>query len=257
MRLNLKLALLFACFAASPALAADLPPPVLPPPPAYLPAPAPVFNWTGFYIGGNVGWGWTYTNLTDVGPGFPGPGVPATTQVFPLGTQNNLSQNGFLGGGQIGFNYQINRFVVGVEGDFDATAIKHSESAGGFGGGTYTDPWTSTLTARVGYALDRALIYGKGGGAWMQEKYNLTAPDGSAATGTFNRWGWTAGIGFEYAVLRNLTVKAEYDYMNFGTQNQLLTPNALDLTTGNVTGDTNSSKLSASVVKVGVNWLFH
>ncbi len=258
MQLNFKLALLFVCVVGSPALAADLPMPG-PGPVGLFKAPpvTPVFDWTGFYVGGNVGWGWTWTHLTDVGPDFPGPGVPATTQVFPLGTQNSFSENGFLGGGQIGYNYQIRQFVIGAEADFDATALKLNQSAGAFGGGTFTDPWTATLDARVGYAFDRALIYGKGGGAWMQEKYNLFAPDGSAANGTFNRWGWNVGFGLEYAIWRNLTLKAEYDYLNFGSQNQALTPNGIDLTTGSVTGDTNSSKLSASVVKVGVNWLFH
>jgi len=91
----------------------------------------------------------------------------------------------------------------------------------------------------------------------MQEKYNFNANDGSAVTGTFNRWGWMLGAGVEYAVLDNVTLKVEYNYLNFGTQNQTLTPNATDLVTGTITGDPNNSKLTANVVKAGVNVLFH
>jgi outer membrane immunogenic protein len=230
--------------------AADLPP-AAPPPmaPAYVPAPPP-FTWTGIYVGGNIGWGWTNLNRTDTGPGVFG-------QVFPIGSQQSLTQNGFLGGAQIGVNWQFQQFVIGAEADFDATAIKNSQSAGGFGNGSYTNPWMSTFAARFGWAADRALFYGKAGGAYMQEKYNLSASDGSAVTGTFDRFGWMLGAGVEYAVTDNITLKAEYNYLNFGTSNQTLTPNATDLVTGTITGDPNDSKLTANVVKAGVNILFH
>jgi outer membrane immunogenic protein len=252
---SFALAMIASVAAASPVLAADLPSSAPPPPraPVAFAPPPPPFSWTGIYIGGNIGWGWTDVTLTDTGPDFNIPPGP----VFPLGTQNTLSQNGFLGGAQLGFNYQISQFVVGLEGDFDYTAIDNNQSAGAFGGADYKDPWTATFDARFGVALDRALLYGKAGGAWMQEKYNVTAPDGSALTGTFGRWGWTVGAGLEYAILNNLTAKVEYDFMDFGSQNQSLTPNATDLVTGNVTGDANKSQLTASVIKVGVNFLFH
>jgi outer membrane immunogenic protein len=247
----------FAVAASAQAFAADLPPMAPPPPPPRAPAMyvpvVPAFTWTGFYVGGNVGWGWTNANLTDTGPGFP----PGFGQIFPLGSVTNLTQNGFLGGGQIGFNYQFGQLVAGLEADFDYTAIKNSQTAAGFGAGAYTDPWTGTVAARLGWAFDRALVYGKGGGAWMQEKYNVTAPDGSAATGTFNRLGFVVGAGFEYAVWDFVTFKVEYNYLNFGSQSQTLTPNATDLVTGTISGDANKSQLSASVVKVGVNFLFH
>ena len=85
-----------------------------------------------------------------------------------------ISQNNFLGGAQIGVNWQFQQFVVGGEGDFlDATAIKNSQGAGGFGTGSYSNPWMSTFAARFGWAADHTLFYGKAGGAYMQEKYNL------------------------------------------------------------------------------------
>lgn len=253
MKKLLTLAAALAVSAPLTAFAADLP--VAPPPraPVFVPPP---FTWAGIYVGGNIGWGWTNLNLTDTGPapfafgGFPiGP-------VFPLGTAQSASQNGFLGGAQIGVNWQFQQFVIGAEGDFDATAIKSNQGAGG-AFGSYSNPWVSTFAARFGWAADHALFYGKAGGAYMQEKYSASAPDGSTVSGSFNRWGWMVGAGVEYAVTDNVTLKAEYNYLNFGTQNQTLTPNATDLATGTFSFDSNDSKLTASLVKVGVNVLFH
>jgi outer membrane immunogenic protein len=250
MKKLLTLAAVIAIGAPLTAYAADLP--MAPPPPPMAPAfvPPPPFTWAGIYVGGNIGWGWTNLNLTDTGPGPFG-------QVFPIGTQQSISQNNFLGGAQIGANWQFQQFVIGGEADFDATAIKNSQGAGGFGNGSYSNPWMSTFAARFGWAADHTLFYGKAGGAYMQEKYNFSANDGSSVTGTFNRWGWMLGAGVEYAVTNNVTVKAEYNYLNFGTQNQTLTPNAMDLVTGTIIGDPNNSKLTANVVKAGVNVLFH
>ena len=233
------------------AFAADLP--IAPPPPPRAPVfVPPPFTWAGIYIGGNIGWGWTNLNLTDTGPAGFGFG-----QVFPIGSTQSASQNNFLGGAQIGVNWQFQQFVVGAEADFDATAIKNSQGAGGFGTGSYSNPWVSTFAARFGWAADRTLFYGKAGGAYMQEKYNFSAIDGSTVTGTFNRWGWMLGAGVEYAVTDNITLKAEYNYLNFGTQNQVLTPNAIDIANQTIIGDANNSKLTANVVKAGVNVLFH
>jgi len=238
--------------------AADLPP-AAPPPmaPAYVPAPPP-FSWTGIYVGGNLGWGWTNTELTDVGPApFSFGGAPIG-QVFPLGSTTSFRQDGFLGGAQIGANWQFQQFVIGAEADFDATAIKNNQFIpAALGTGSYTNPWMSTFAARFGWAADHALFYGKAGGAYMQEKYSGTATDGSSVSGTFNRLGWMLGAGVEYAVTDNITLKAEYNYLDFGSQNQTLTPNTTDLATGTITFDNSSSKLTANVVKAGVNILFH
>jgi outer membrane immunogenic protein len=250
MKKLLTLAAAVALGAPLAAFAADLPqpPPPMPRAPAFVPPP---FTWTGIYVGGNIGWGWTNVNTTDTGPAPFGFG-----QVFPLGSTDSISQNGFLGGAQIGANWQFQQFVVGAEADFDATAIKNNQAAPG-SNSSYKDPWMSTFAARFGWAADRALFYGKAGGAYMQEKYNFGATDGSTVTGTFNRWGWMLGAGVEYAVTDNVTLKVEYNYLNFGTQSQTLTPNATDLATGTITGDINDSKLTANVVKAGVNVLFH
>jgi len=248
---RLGIALAACVLAISPAVAADLPQPFLQKAP---PAFVPVFNWTGFYIGGNGGWGWSTSTQTDLGPGIFG-------QVFPIGSSTTLTQNGWLAGAQLGYNYQINQFVIGVDADFDATGITNSQSVTGLGPitgtATYKNDWMSTLTARFGWAIDRALIYGKAGGAWTRDNFNGSASDGSSVTGTFNRWGWTVGGGLEYAVWNNVTLKVEYDYMNFGTQNETLSYNATDIANQTITGDPVGNKLAISVVKAGVNVLFH
>ena len=113
-------------------------------PPVYVPV-VPLFNWTGFYIGGHVGYGWASKDWRD------------SFGLFDVST--NL--NGFLGGGQVGFNYQVQQFVFGVEGDFSWTGIKGGSTQNAViaapAGSTFnTDVnWTSTLTGRLGLAFDR------------------------------------------------------------------------------------------------------
>jgi outer membrane immunogenic protein len=233
------------------AFAADLPP-AAPPPPrapvAYVPV-VPAWSWTGIYIGINGGYGWGRDATND------GAGNVAT-----------LNSNGGLVGGTLGFNYQISQFVVGVEGDIDYSMMKFSQTATGagtFGFGTassslnYKNDLLSTFAARFGFAADRALIYAKGGGAWTDEKITVNGTDPLfgiiSGSNSFSRLGWMVGGGFEYAIWDNLTLKAEYNYLDFGTKNENLTANSS--TFGALTANI-SSKLTASVVKVGFNWLF-
>jgi outer membrane immunogenic protein len=240
------LALVCSCVGASSVLAADLPP-AAPPPmaPAYIPPPPP-FTWTGFYVGINGGYGWGQ-DATDDG----------------MGNTPSLNSNGGLVGGTVGFNYQISQFVVGFEGDVDYSMMKYSLSAPGtFGLGsatlTYKNDLVSTFAARFGFAADHALFYAKAGGAWTNESINITGSDivlGSlSGSNSFERLGWMVGGGFEYAFWNNLTFKAEYNFLDFGTKTENLTLNSS--TFGPLTASI-SSKLTASVVKVGINWLFN
>jgi outer membrane immunogenic protein len=182
------------------AQAADLPARVAPPmAPAYV---APPFSWTGFYIGGHVGGGWD--------------NVGWTNPFSVLGT--NTTNGRFLGGGQLGYNYQISSLVLGLEGDF--TWMSGSTTAtdvAAFTNNTAVN-WTSTITGRVGYAIDRALLYGKGGVAFAHENDTVTDPVGNTATGATTRTGWTVGGGAEYAFDRNWSARIEYDYLGLGSQ---------------------------------------
>src|ERR1700722_233297 len=150
---------------SSAALAADLPPPMAPPPRApavYLPV-VPPYNWSGFYIGGNVGAGWNST------------GTISDTFGSTFGTTTNTS---FLGGGQVGVNYEFwGGVVIGAEAMFDwvpntTNTFNATEGPGGpvpgtLASATFNNRWLTTATGKLGYAWDRVLLYGKAGGAWV------------------------------------------------------------------------------------------
>ena len=208
-----------AVLIAVPAFAADLPAP--PPQPAYVPAVAPVFTWSGFYIGANVGAAFDYqgapNNTVATGP------LAGT----PTGGTSHRS-TGFAAGGQLGFNFQNGPWVFGVEGDADYLSNKATTfgrfSTGATNSHVFTLDLLSTVRGRIGYAFDRALFYGTGGfamGDYSSTRTQLTgiAPFGTATPGTAEtfstlRFGWTAGGGIEYAVGDNWTVRAEYLFVD-------------------------------------------
>src|ERR1700740_1614666 len=119
------------------------PPPLLP----------PVFSWTGVYIGANIGGAWAHDGLHDT--------------LF-LSNFNNASNGVFIGGGQIGGNYQIGQFVIGGEWDFDGVANNNNNTGvftpAGFIVVNNNDRWITTVAARFGWAIDHWLVYGKAGG---------------------------------------------------------------------------------------------
>ena len=187
---------LIALGAAAPAQAADIRLPVKGVAPAYVQT---YYNWTGFYIGAHAGYGWA--DLSD-----------------PLGgVGGGVSPQGFIYGGQLGFNYQMGSWVFGVEGEYTAGDIKHSEGIPGLLSGSAKVDRIYTAAGRVGYAFDRTMIYGKLGGAWTQEKYDFTLLGGTA-TGSADRTGWLVGLGVEYAFAGNWTAKLEYNYMDMGSK---------------------------------------
>ncbi|MGA2893469.1 MAG: outer membrane protein [Xanthobacteraceae bacterium] len=215
------------------AQAADLPVRPAPAPMAPVTYEPPVYNWSGFYVGGNIGGGFGNSSWTD-----------AFT-----GANDNFSKDGFIGGGQIGANMQFNWLVVGVEGDFDWTGLKGS-GTDSFGNAISTKTeWTSTATGRVGAAFDRLLVYGKGGVAFAQDQSSLNGIGGGAASTTLTRTGWTAGAGLEYAFDKNWTAKIEYDYLGFGSE-------ALNLPTPAFPAYSSSASLNVQEVKAGINFKF-
>jgi outer membrane immunogenic protein len=217
--------------------------------------PVPVFSWTGFYIGANVGGAWANNNWTE------------SFFNTNFNTNNNAA---FIGGGQIGVNYQIGNFVVGGEWDGDWASNNNN---GGNGilipalGNTYlitsNNRWITTVAARFGYAVDHWLFYGKVGGGWVgNNNWTLTnVTTGAAFTcGNFatscgnNDPGWLVGVGFEYAFTNNWTVKLEYDYLGLGSRTVNVPATAPDP----IAGDTfTSNNLNIQMVKVGVNYLFN
>ena len=190
--------LLALALAAQPALAADLPLMTKAPP-----RPLAVYNWTGFYAGAHLGGGWGDKDWVAVGVG-------------PLGSHDI---SGFIGGGQIGFNYQIGAWVFGVEGDISGTTLKGEHVDTTFFGNNITEvEWFGTITGRVGYAWDRALLYVKGGGAWVRDKYTITDAGLFFAGAATTKDGWTIGAGLEYAFAPRWSAKIEYNYLDFGSE---------------------------------------
>jgi outer membrane immunogenic protein len=211
-----------AALAVSSASAADLP--VRAAPPAPIVAAVPIFTWTGFYVGVNAGYGWQDSNNNGtvfVPAGTVTPTAPAGTIVF--GDNNG---DGFVGGGQIGYNYQIGSFVLGIEADLQWADLGGSSGvaivppaylAAGFvpAGTAGGIDWFGTVRARAGVAFDRALVYATGGFAYG-------GADDNNGFGGFNgfvndddvRTGWVLGAGFEYAFTNNLTAGIEGLWVN-------------------------------------------
>jgi len=176
------------------AAAADLP--VAPAPYYKAPVYAPAYNWSGFYLGINGGGGWGRSTWTTTGP---------------------FDTSGGLVGGTIGYNYQMNQVVLGVEGDIDWANINGSTNTGctavGGKGCTTGDNWLSTVRGRLGYAADRFMPYITGGAAFGDIK---ASGPGLTGTDTTNA-GWTVGGGIEFAIAGHWTAKAEYLYVDLGS----------------------------------------
>jgi len=183
---------LFATCVSFPAFAADMPLKALPP----LPAPPPLYNWSGFYTGVNVGSGWTSGSLN-----IPG---------------NNLygGLTEFIGGVQAGYNFQAGHLLLGVEGDFDGATFAHPALPTPTLGSVSQD-WIGTIAGRVGLVEDRWLVYGKFGGGWVQSNAFLNFP-GVTFQGSNTSSGWLAGVGIEYGFKSHWTIKLEYDQIFLG-----------------------------------------
>jgi outer membrane immunogenic protein len=229
--------------------AADVPPspPAYAPPPVYLPPP---FSWTGFYIGGNFGGAWRQGNVTD--------------SLFGLSFGNTNNNGAFIGGGQVGFNYQFGNFVIGLEADFDWGDNTQSASAsnGVFvtGIGTiqtsFNNGWITTLAGRFGVTNGPWLFYGKAGGGWVgNNNFTVTNVTTGASINISNNntnSGWLVGAGIEWAFTSNWSVKIEYDYLGLNSQT-FTVPTGVFLA-----GDTfTTSNPNVQIVKVGLNYLFN
>ncbi|MCR4520168.1 MULTISPECIES: outer membrane protein [Bosea] len=179
--------------AAGAASAADLPSrkgPVVAP--VYVPA----FTWTGFYVGANAGYGWGNVNAN--------------------GFANVGDLDGFVGGGQVGYNYQMGQFVVGLEADLQAADLSSGNNLGLIN--VKTD-YFGTVRARVGVAFDRFMPYITGG--WAYGNVKTSIPGIGFSSDRSHTGGYAVGAGLEYAVTNNIIAGVEYLYVDLGEKNIL------------------------------------
>jgi outer membrane immunogenic protein len=261
-----------AILGISAASAADLPART------YTKAPiiAPVYNWTGFYVGVNAGGAW-------------GQSDPATTTVFsPVGYfalssvgaiatagAQRANSSGFTGGLTAGYNWQASNFVLGIESDFNYFGVRGSSTSGPVlypccaptsftVNSSVSSDWLATVRGRVGFlATPALLLYGTGGLAVANVKSNFLFTDTFAtaresASIDRTRYGWTAGVGAEYALMNGWSVKAEYLYVDLGRESTTST-NLTAFTPpiafpANVF--THSVDLRSNIVRVGANYKF-
>jgi outer membrane immunogenic protein len=223
--------------ATGSALAADLP--SRRPPPVFV--PPPIFSWTGFYIGGDIGYAWGRDSVNT--PFFAG-GVADFASNSPQGV---------IGGGHIGYNYQINQFVLGIEGDVQGTNFRNNIASFATGSVYGTNvPIEASVRGRIGYAWDRALFYATGGAAFGDIKHTYTggliAPVafGGVVSTEKTQVGWTVGGGVEYALSNNWSVRGEYRYTDFGNQTDTVL----------FTGATPQHHLIEHAVRVGFSYKF-
>ncbi|MGE3248563.1 MAG: outer membrane protein [Beijerinckiaceae bacterium] len=179
------------------------------------PAPAPAYSvgydWTGFYVGGQIG----YIQNRDKAS------VPLLAFI---GASQSYSANSAIGGVYAGYNWQMNSLVLGVEAD--ANIFNTSKTTNAIGGFVFGPPsnvrvrstYQVGLVAKAGVAFDRALLYVLAGGtlANVDARYNLFA---TSQTSDSSRLGWTVGAGMAYAFNANWSARVEYRYTNFGTKN--------------------------------------
>jgi outer membrane immunogenic protein len=206
------------------------------------PAPAPMFSWTGFYIGGHVGYGWGSNDFTDT-----------TAALGPAGTTYGNDTDGFLGGLQAGFDYQFApNWVLGIEGQVSWTNIDGSTSYATAPAATFSNDmnWLSSVTGRLGYTGGNWLLYGKGGVAWADLDQTI-ATGLASVTNSQTRTGWTAGGGLEYAFAPGWSAKIEYQYYDFGKDTYSFAPVA-------GIGVPASFDVDSQIhtIKAGLNWRF-
>jgi opacity protein-like surface antigen len=160
-----------------------------------------------------------------------------------------------LAGGQLGFNYQLGRWVVGAEGDLSWGNLRDATMCPDGSSWCWTrQSWLATATGRIGYAFDPALFYLKGGVAFTRSQYFKTSPVGSVLDeiAASRRNGWTAGAGMEYALGGPWTLRLEYDYLEFGSRTLALS----NIATGAFAEDL-VLRQKAHEVKLAVNYLFN
>lgn len=245
---------------------------------AKAPVVAPVYDWSGFYIGGNVGYGWGDRNVTS-SPN------DSLSGLLGAGSPTSFSTSGVFGGFQAGYNRQFNsNILLGLETDFNFSDIQGSGSSSSqvlgqeqFGPATNEHvKWFGTVRGRLGYvAAPDLLIYGTGGLAYGQVEQiagyrnNGTAPltvlgppsvscpalsNCYVGSSSNVATGWTAGGGFEYAIWSHWTAKVEYQYVNLGENS--FQQGAIIFSGSQSTINTHYSDTAFHTVRAGINYHF-
>ena len=242
-----KLIAAFACTTAlvstGAASAADLASRPYTKAPAYM---EPLFNWTGFYVGGHIGGAWTNEQFINNGTGAP------FGDLSP-GEGFRQRKSGIMGGAQIGYNWQANNYVFGMEGTISGLDNKGSFTNNVFGAGlddqfSWRANVLATVVGRAGFAVQNNLFYIKGGYAGVNNRLSVVDnnPNPSTGSGGQTHWanGWTVGAGWEYGITRNWIVGLEYNYAAFGSQTYQLGGNS-----GNYTFDAKPRDIQWAVVR--------
>jgi outer membrane immunogenic protein len=232
--------------------------------------PAPVYSWTGCYAGAHVGWGWGQNRFSESS-------FSAGNTFHRSGTVNGgLNSSGALFGGQLGCNYQFagwspwsgSNWVIGVQGDFAGTDF-NGHSLDPFDPADHEDivslksDWLTSVTGRLGLTFwnNQALVYVKGGGAWIHNKWNLSQAD---LTGRFlgfgtsefdnTNSGWTVGVGAEWTLWSPAwTAFVEYNFYDFNNGGSV---SLSGLAGGTTTHTFANGRQEINTVKVGVNYKF-
>jgi outer membrane immunogenic protein len=258
--------------------AEPLPPPPPPPPPP---------QWTGFFIGLNAGGTWSSNNSINTAA-FPVAELPAAGPLTDVSaalatTRVPVQISGFIGGGQWGYNYQYNNWVLGAEGDLQGIASSNrtgtlfSQATAFIAGAAFpTDQlltasrrvdWLGTDRVRVGFLIwPTFLVYGTGGLAYGETRTSVAigqtvAVPGFTSTiafGNFNQTlaGWTAGGGVEWLFSPNWSLKVEYLYYDLGRQTYGLSPLTHSFVGAPVTVTDNlaSTRFNGNIVRAGINY---
>ena len=252
-----RLAILLATAAiATPALAADV---VYQEPPA----PAPVSiepvtqttTWTGLYVGAQAG---VAFGNSDNGASFNTSNGTGGSGIF----NGDDSNSGFIGGGTIGYDYQMGNFVVGALADINYIDASESRSYTTGLGNTFTTNsdinYLGTVRAKLGYAMDNVLVYGTGGLAYAGLDNSMTSPSntsGEFAGYSFNQSsddndvGYTVGAGVDFMATQNISFGVEYLYTNLGSNDQTITgTSANGLNTVSFSNESNNNDLDFHTV---------
>jgi outer membrane immunogenic protein len=206
---------------------------------------APVFSWTGFYVGINGGYGGNEYKY------------PFQAPIVSSSGEATLNSSGFLAGGQMGYNWQAGSWVFGVEADIQWSNIKGELDASAntplgalaLSAGSELE-WFGTVRGRLGYTWDRLMVYGTGGFAYGSVNSYLNANGGRLGSFAYstdsNKTGWTAGAGFEYAVTPSVSLKTEYLYLDLG-EDPVYSSAPFSI----------SEKTTVHLVRAGLNWRFN